>query len=189
MIKIEPYDPTWPDQFKEIGQQLRAALGTKVFKIHHIGSTAVPDLPAKDVIDIQATVSSLSDELLASIKELGYVHCDWITQDHVPPGGPPELPNWQKWVFKEPKGMRRVNFHVRVSGKPNQRYPLLCRDYLRTHPGVAAAYAKAKEALAKLHPDDADAYYSVKDPIFDIIMGGAEVWAKATHWTEPPSDC
>jgi GrpB-like predicted nucleotidyltransferase (UPF0157 family) len=75
-----------------------------------------------------------------------------------------------------------------VQGRFNQRYALLCRDYLRTHPGAANAYGAIKIALARLHPNDQDAYYDVKDPVFDVIMAGAEDWAAQTNWSVPPSD-
>ena len=54
---------------------------------------------------------------------------------------------------------------------------------------MAEAYAQVKSAIAKYHPDDMDAYYDVKDPVCDIIMGGAEDWAASTHWEAGPTDC
>jgi GrpB-like predicted nucleotidyltransferase (UPF0157 family) len=65
---------------------------------------------------------------------------------------------------------------------------LLFRDYLRTDSLAAGAYARVKEALARLHPDDADAYYDVKDPVCDIIMAAAERWAADTGYVPGPSD-
>jgi len=70
----------------------------------------------------------------------------------------------------------------------NQRYPLLFRDYLRADPRVVGAYGQIKEALARLHPHDADAYYDVKDPVCDIIVAAAELWAVETSYTPGPSD-
>ena len=188
MIVIEPYKASWPIEFARVGSDLRALLGDLALRIDHIGSTAVPNLVAKDVIDIQVTVAELAPQTLELLKGGGYVHCDWITQDHVPPCEPDDIDLWGKWVFKEPENSRRVNLHVRVEGRPNQRYPILCRDYLRAHPQLAAAYGQVKQALARLHPEDADAYYDVKDPVFDIIMGGAEDWVTYTNWQPGPSD-
>jgi GrpB-like predicted nucleotidyltransferase (UPF0157 family) len=78
---------------------------------------------------------------------------------------------------------------VRLAGRANLRYALLFLDYLRANPASAQAYAQVKRALAKLHPEDAEVYYDVKDPVCDIILGGAEVWAAATRWQPGPSDC
>jgi GrpB-like predicted nucleotidyltransferase (UPF0157 family) len=65
-----------------------------------------------------------------------------------------------------------------VKGNPNQRYPLLFRDYLHANPEAAEAYARIKRALARYHADDIDAYYEVKDPVCDLIFQAAELWAK-----------
>jgi len=78
---------------------------------------------------------------------------------------------------------------IRLTGRANQRYPLLFRDYVRAHPPIAAAYAQVKMALVTHGLHDLDPYYDVKDPVCDIIIGGAEAWATATGWTLGPSDC
>ena len=83
---------------------------------------------------------------------------------------------------------RSANLHIRARDRFNQRYPLLCRDYLRAHPDAAAAYAEIKRQLARRFADDADAYYDIKDPVFDVIMAGAREWAERTAWQEPASD-
>jgi GrpB-like predicted nucleotidyltransferase (UPF0157 family) len=77
---------------------------------------------------------------------------------------------------------------MRIAGHANQRYALLFRDYLRTHPMAAAAYAQVKVALAQRDNMDKDFYYDVKDPVCDIIMAGAEEWVARTGWTLGPSD-
>ena len=187
MIAIVEYDPRWPDEFAAIGASLRAALGTAALRIDHIGSTAVPGLAAKDIIDVQVTVSALDDELLAAMDAAGFGRVRHVS-DHSPPGV--ELPGHEleKLLFSAPGDARHANIHVRVEGRFNQRYPLLCRDYLRTHPSAAEAYGAVKRALARIVRDDAAAYYDVKDPIFDLIMAGAEDWAATTDWRPGPSD-
>lgn len=78
-------------------------------------------------------------------------------------------------------------------GRANQRYAILFRDYLRTNPTIAQAYAQVKMALVKHDPGDGwdatEAYYEVKDPVCDIIIGGAEVWAASIEWEMGPTDC
>jgi GrpB-like predicted nucleotidyltransferase (UPF0157 family) len=173
-IEIVAYRTQWPEEYREIARQLKNVLGAYALAIDHIGSTSVPGLVAKDVIDIQVTVSSLHLPLQPLLEGLGYQRKEHL-RDHRPPGredlAEEEL---QKHFYFKSK--RRINLHVRVEGKFNQRYPLLCRDYLRTHPNAAGAYAVIKQQLAKHFPHNADAYYDIKDPVFDLIMEGAYEW-------------
>jgi GrpB-like predicted nucleotidyltransferase (UPF0157 family) len=189
LIEIVSYRPAWPAEFLSLAAPMRQALGLLALRIDHIGSTSVPGLAAKDIIDIQVTVQGLTQEVERALNRIGYQRVERITHDHLPPGGSALESDWQKWFFRPPADHRRVNLHVRVQGCANQRYPLLFRDYLRAHPHMAEAYARVKVALAKYHADDIEAYLDVKDPVCDIIMGGAEDWAAATHWALGPSDC
>lgn len=186
-ITIVPYNPRWPEDFAALARQLETAIGDRAARIDHIGSTSVPGLAAKDIIDIQITVSRLDDPVIGDrLATLGFREHPTIAADHVPPGLSPreaDPARWRKRYFRPPEGMRRMHLHVRAAGTPNQRYPLLFRDYLRATPTAAAAYRQVKEALARLHPDDADAYYDVKDPVCDLIMEAAERWAAGTGWT------
>ena len=91
-------------------------------------------------------------------------------------------------MAKAAQGDRNANIHIRVAGRFNQRYALLCRDYLRSSPAAARAYAEVKRNLAALFPEDAAAYYGVKDPVFDVIMAGAEAWSDSIGWKPGPSD-
>jgi GrpB-like predicted nucleotidyltransferase (UPF0157 family) len=189
LISIVPYNSQWTLEFHRIGLSLREALGGLAERIDHIGSTAVPGLVAKDVIDIQVTVATLdADRLIRALAPLGYTLLQGIIGDHKPSGRdePPE--EWSKIMFREPQTQRRTNLHVRQAGRANQRYALLFRDYLRADVRVSGSYGLVKETLARLHPDDFEAYYDVKDPICDIIMAAAELWANETNYTFGPSD-
>jgi len=75
-----------------------------------------------------------------------------------------------------------VNVHVRIEGNPNQRYPLLFRDYLRAHPNSARSIELIKREIVKRHAEDVEAYYDIKDPVYDLIWDAAQEWAKQTHW-------
>ena len=156
-----------------------AAVGPDVLRIDHIGSTAVPGLAAKDVVDLQVTVSALAvaDRWPDAI---GPFRRRAVRDDHVPPGRAPG-PDWQKryWSSREPA----AHLHVREAGRANQRYPLVFRDYLRAHPDAAEAYAGAKRALAALS-DDTGVYADAKDPVCDLIAQAAERWAVQTGWDE-----
>jgi len=187
-IEIVDYDTRWPGEFGGLGRELRAAIGGTAVRIDHIGSTAVPGLAAKDVIDVQITVARWDDEhMRPALEAAGLVWRDDIRRDHCPPAMSIAAEELEK-RFAVRLYPRRSHVHVRIEGRFNQRYALLCRDYLRTHSDVAAAYGEVKKALARLFPDNIDAYYSVKDPAFDLFMAGAREWAAATEWVVGPSD-
>ena len=187
MVEIIPYQASWPGEFQAIAARLRQALGSLAPRIDHIGSTSVPDLPAKDVIDIQITVVALDEHVRSVMTTLGYTQPEGIWRDHRPPGMSGPDTDWEKWFFFPPVGQRRTNTHVRIEGRANQRYPLLFRDYLRTHPATAQAYAELKRRLAQ-HLADPQTYPDVKDPAVDLIYLAAEDWAVATRWQPGPSD-
>ena len=180
MIQIVPYDPAWPEQFEALRAELAAAFGPAALAIDHIGSTAVPGLSAKDVIDIQVTVAALGPELAAALSAAGWVVLEH-THDHVPAGEPEEPAEWEKLVAHQPPGRRRANAHVRVAGRRNQRFALLFRDFLRAHPDARDTIARIKLALARYHADDVEAYYDIKDPVYDLIWGAAQAWAAASQ--------
>ncbi len=182
-IVIRPYDERWPAEFTVVERLLRGALGEAAVRVDHIGSTSVPGLAAKDVIDVQVSVVDLDDpRLLPAFELIGATATD-ITTDHVPPGSDPEPAQWEKRYFRAPASWRRTHLHVRATGGSNQRYALLFRDYLRSSAAAAGAYAQVKVALARLHPDDVDAYYAVKDPVCDLIIDAAERWAADVGWS------
>jgi len=183
-IVIHPYDTRWPAEFATIEALLHQALGDVAVRIDHIGSTSVPGLAAKDIIDVQVSVEDLDDPRLGpAFERLGATTTD-IATDHVPPGDMSSPAAWEKRYFRAPASWRSTHLHVRVSGRPNRRYALLFRDYLRNTPTAAAAYAQVKLALARLHPDDVEAYYDVKDPVCDLVMNAAERWAAEVEWSE-----
>lgn len=169
MIVIKDYNPAWPVEFEVIRRSLLETLGPLALRIDHIGSTAVPGLGAKDVIDVQITVASLTPEVRQMLVEAGYEHCEAITQDHVPLGEDTDRALWAKFLFTQPQGRRRVNVHVRIEGNPNQRYPLLFRDYLRAHPKSARSIELIKREIAKRHAEDVEAYYDIKDPAAGVV--------------------
>lgn len=185
-IEIVSYQATWPAEFRDYAQKLKEALGNDALAIHHIGSTSVPELAAKDIIDMQITVKDLNAVIQEKLEPLGLVFRPDIDHDHCPKGLTLAAEDLEKRYFQNKD--RLMNIHLRVQGRFNQRYALLCRDYLRTHAMVAYAYAEIKRQLARYFPNNVDAYYDIKDPVFDIIMSGALDWAEMTAWHVPPSD-
>jgi len=179
--RIVEYNPDWPGEFTEIAVQLQSGLGNLALRIDHIGSTSVPGLAAKDVIDIQITVSELNDRLFAAMTSMGYSRSDIATSDHIPAGMSSNPQEWQKWFFKAPPGQRPTNTHIRIAGRANQRYPLLFRDFLRAHPDYAKSYGELKKRLAA-NLANSRTYPDVKDPAVDLIYHAAENWATRICW-------
>jgi GrpB-like predicted nucleotidyltransferase (UPF0157 family) len=183
-IEIAPYSDAWPRDFERIAHKIRAALGDRALRIDHIGSTSVPGLDAKDRIDIQVTVASLDDA-----NRLGGAGFDELAvhRDHRPPATAGTDDEWTKRLFITPDSEKPANVHVRLEGRGNQRYALLFRDYLRTHPASADAYAELKHRLAA-ELRSVGVYADVKDPACDLIFVAAEDWAVATGWEPGPTD-
>ena len=185
MIEIVPHRRAWSREYARIAASLRAALPAGA-TLHHIGSTSVPGLGAKDVIDLQASVDRLGDVDPSAIEALGYIHRPGLS-DHLPPGSTLPAVELAKLYFRQREG-RRIHLHVRERHRFNHRYALLCRDYLRAAPETAAAYEAVKRALAPVSSLDPDAYFIVKDPVFEILTAAANLWAERTGWREPLGD-
>lgn len=181
-IRISPYDERWPEEFEAVRARVVEALGDLAVRVDHIGSTAVPGLAAKDVVDVQIGVADLDDPRLApAFERLGATETA-IRTDHVPPGDDRDPREWRKRYLRAPEGWRPTHLHVREVGRANFRYALLFRDHLRHSAPARGAYERVKLALAAQHPDDVEAYYAVKDPVCDLVVEAAEHWAATSGW-------
>jgi GrpB-like predicted nucleotidyltransferase (UPF0157 family) len=176
-ILVVPYDARWPEEFREIGRKVRAALGPIAARIDHVGSTAVPGLDAKPVIDVQISVPDLRNEtsFRLPMESLGFVY-------H------PDNPDRSKRYFREPPGMRRTHVHVRRVGSFDEQLNLLLRGYLRTHEDACREYAQAKLELAARFRDDRDGYVRAKEPTIWSLLQRAHDWLEETGWEAPVSD-
>lgn len=177
MIRIVEYDPEWVRRFTELGDQLRAALGGIATRIDHIGSTSVPGLGAKPVVDIQISVAALEPDnpFRKPLERLGYVYRS-------------NNPERTKRYFREPPGEPRTHIHVRRAGSFSEQFPLLFRDYLRTHPDDAAEYDKLKRGLAARFPHDGIAYTDAKNQFVWDTVRRADEWAQTIGWRPGPPD-
>ena len=179
-VVVVAYREEWPTLFAGVGQRLRRELGDVALRIDHIGSTAVPGLDAKPVIDVQVSVASF--EPLAVYREpierAGFVH----RADN------PEL---TKRYFRERPGERRTHVHVRRAGSFSEQFALLFREYLRAHHEHAATYAALKHSLASRfgQPGQRHDYVEAKGPFIWATIQLADDWAQRTGWQPPPSDC
>ncbi|MEO2219576.1 GrpB family protein [Chromobacterium vaccinii] len=179
-MTIIAHQARWADEFEAVAVRLGGAMGSLALRIDHIGSTSVPGLAAKDVIDVQITVAELDENVSQSLSDAGFALRPF-NRDHLPPGFEDAGEPWRKLFFREPEGERRVHIHIRRAGAANQRYALLFRDYLRAHPAMSAAYGELKRRLAARLADP-DSYPDVKDPAVDLIYLAAEQWAAQTGW-------
>jgi len=181
-VVIVPYRQAWIDEFEAVKRRLSRTLGPLARRIDHIGSTAVPDMPAKDAIDVQVIVTSLhpTRRITDAMARIGYQlrPGDWNLRDHVPAGWRGPDSEWDKLVFGPPAGERPTNVHVRVEGRANERYALLFRDYLRANDGARQAWAEFKRRLSSQFTTDLATYGQLKDPATDLLIVAAEQWAE-----------
>ena len=183
-VLVVPYDEGWQRWADAEISALTAALGDLVLHAAHIGSTAIPGMAAKSILDLQLSVWDLPEAAAAfdaPLAQLGYARRPY-EHDHVPAGDPGDPGLWEKrlWTRRgHPHG--DVNLHVRIVGSPNERLALLFRDYLRAHPLAVAAYSRFKLTLAE-HVSDLDTYTDIKDPVVDLVVAAAGEWAADTGW-------
>jgi dephospho-CoA kinase len=192
---VVPYDRSWPDQARRIAARLNTACGHRALRIDHIGSTAVPGLDAKDVIDMQVTVASLgdADELAEALRSAGYVQRP-ISADESKPdarstvagiNGSDDESLWQKRIHSSADPGRPTNVHLRVDGWPNQQFALLFVDWLAASPTARERYLAVKRDAERA--DDIEGYVTAKEPWFADAYGEAWAWADATGWEPSPS--
>lgn len=176
-VEIADYDPDWPHLFHARANRIRVTLQDVALRIDHIGSTSVPGLAAKPIIDIQISVATFEplDAFRRPLEGLGYIFRDANTDR-------------TKRYFREAPCERREHVHVRRAGSWGEQFALLFRDYLRAHPEEAVQYAQTKRQLARLHRDDGHGYTDAKGPYIWDIIRRANDWSQDVGWEPGPSD-
>lgn len=190
-IKVVAYDPAWVETGHEWAERVAGALRDLTMRVDHVGSTAVPGMPAKNVIDIQALVFRLDDpQIVERLEAAGFRHAADNTGDPAHPDTAPILgeDDWRKLYFREPKGDRRVHLHVRRNGAAAARNTFLLRDYLRDDESARRDYGAFKQALAEKTKKDRDAYQAIKAPFISTALRAAEGWAELTRWAPGAPD-
>jgi GrpB-like predicted nucleotidyltransferase (UPF0157 family) len=152
-------DPSWPAAFEREAATIAETLGDAALRIEHVGSTSVPGLAAKPVIDIQVSVASLipRSAVVEPLVAMGYTHAiDPIETDH-------------EFLSKEEGNAHSVHIHLCEAGGEWERRHLAFRDWLRAHPEDAAAYEALKRELAARHPRDIQTYVDGKTAFISSI--------------------
>jgi GrpB-like predicted nucleotidyltransferase (UPF0157 family) len=181
---VVAYDPDWSGRGGALCGDLRSLLAPLALHVDHIGSTSIPDMAAKPIIDLQVSVRDLAEAELRfddPLAGLGFERMPYLC-DHVPAGSGDSPERWVKRMWRRrghPGG--DVNLHVRLVGSPNERLALLFRDWFRAHPEAGPAYAKFKDDLAQ-ETGDVGPYTDIKDSVVDLIIAVAEPWATAAGW-------
>jgi len=161
-VEIADYDPGWPAAFAELRNQIAAALGPLARRIEHVGSTAVPGLPAKPVIDLDVVIAARADlpEVIIRLAALGYRHEG-------------DLGITGREAFASPAAAPARHLYVCTADSPELARHLAFRDYLRTHPPQARAYAELKRSLAAQFRYDRDAYSRSKAAFVEQALAAA----------------
>jgi dephospho-CoA kinase len=178
---LVPADPTWAEQAKRIVNRLNTTCGHRAVRVDHIGSTAVPNLDAEDVIDVQVTVPSLevADQLADALLSAGYPRIADVTADvaHTE-----DSALWRKRFHASADPGRPTNVHVRVDGWPNQRFALLFRDWLTANPDVRDEVLAVKRDVAAGGPKATGKYADSKESWCVDAYRRAWSWADTTGW-------
>ena len=168
-VRIVDYDPRWPERAAEEIGRVEEALGGVAARVEHVGSTAVPGLAAKPIVDLLVAVSMTtpSAPYVGPLEGLGYLFAP-----------DPESPDFHFFGLPAERP-RAYNLHVCVAGSEDEVRHLALRDYLRSHSDEVARYAALKREVAARHPQDRLAYIEGKTDYVAALESRAFAWARA----------
>lgn len=173
-VEVVPHDPRWRDAFEREAKRVAAALSGNVVAVHHIGSTAIPHIYAKPVVDMLVEVKDITDVdgQSSAMQSLGYE----VMGEYGIPG--------RRYFRKDNQaGFRTHHVHAFEAGSAQIERHLAFRDYMIAHPEDAREYSDLKRELAQEHPQSMDAYMDGKDGFIKEIDRKAARWrAPQTGW-------
>lgn len=168
-VKMVDYDPEWPEQFESLRRRIAAALGPLALAIEHVGSTSVPNMCAKPIIDLDVVVRPENvPAAISAVEALGYRH-----EGNLGVAGREAF----RWVADFPEH----HLYVCPEGSPALERHLLIRNYLRKHPGTAREYATLKKDLAQKYRDNRTKYQAAKAEFVDFLLEKAKIEAANDH--------
>jgi GrpB-like predicted nucleotidyltransferase (UPF0157 family) len=158
-VIIVPYDATWPTSFDEIRRQVEEALGDLILAVEHIGSTAIPGLAAKPIIDAIAVLRDVDGQAAAIglLEQIGYIHEG-------------DLGIAGREAFHSPSGLPKHHLYLCEPANQSLRDQVAFRDYLVAHPKAASEYDALKRKLADEHRDDRQRYTDMKRDFVERIL-------------------
>ncbi len=161
LVRLVPYQTAWAELFQQEAERLRAALGDHLVRAEHVGSTAIPGLDAKPILDIAVAVQSMADESLfeGALAPLGYVH----KSDN-------DMPGRLYFVKRLPDDRSTHHLNITELGTECWVEHVVFRDYLLAHPEAKAEYLRLKRELARRHPADRRAYGEGKETFIRRIL-------------------
>lgn len=160
-VRLVKYNPNWSKEFEVEKQRLIDTFGNKILTIEHMGSTSIPGLAAKPIIDMVAAVKSF-DDLQVFVDELQKLSYEYM---------PEQMFDNRKFFPKGPQENRTHHLNIVLKDDPEQWIkPIAFRDYLRTHNAEREEYAKFKTMLANKYADDRATYTRLKEDIFQSIF-------------------
>jgi GrpB-like predicted nucleotidyltransferase (UPF0157 family) len=165
-IEVVPYNPAWQKNYQEEAARLRPVFGSFLVELYHVGSTSIPGIFAKPIIDILAVVVDLAP--MAEI-ELQLARLDYLAR------GEAGIPG-RHFFLKPSLDVRTHHLHVFGAGHPEVDRHLVFRDYLRAHPQEAAGYSNLKQDLAREFTTDPPAYTDAKGPYILSVLDKAASW-------------
>lgn len=195
VLQIVPPDPTWPVQARRVAARLHRAMGETALTVEHIGSTSIPGMPGKDVIDLQVVVPDLADaddpELVTALADAGFPRPDGEGWDHGHGqaqahghGADSAASTWPKRIHLGADPGRIVHVNVRAADSPAVRLALLFRDWMRADAQAHADYARLKQSLVD-QGLSSTAYAEAKEPWCAQAFERAEAWAARSSWSPP----
>ena len=168
-VIVVPYDPSWPQTFKELEKVYEQGMGPLLLDIQHVGSTSVPGLTAKPKIDIDLIVEDQEKKRLViqGLQAMGYVHVGDL--------GIPGREAFKRADEHTPRTEENRlwpahNLYVCIKGLPALLNHLYFRDYLREHQEEAKTYGELKRKLAQAYPEDIDKYIEGKTPFIIEVL-------------------
>lgn len=164
-VIVTPYQTSWPDTFEQEAARLRTVFGERLLAVHHIGSTSVPGLSAKPILDILPVVDTLDgiEAFDAAMEAIGYE----VKGEFGMPG---------RRYYRKGGDNRTHHIHLYATGNPEIARHVVFRDYLRHHPGEVRAYSDIKEQLATQYPTDISAYIAGKNLFVKAMEQRALMW-------------